>query len=166
MESDRFDNFARSLRIVSSRRQSLLGLVGAVLGLGAIGEAQSGRRRARKGHRRRRREGVLVCHKGRTLVVPRVAARELVDRGGQPGRCGSRVDPGTETCAGSNGCGNVRCGPNSNCFCRIAQETGDVFCGGSAYDVLNCGQCGVNETCVDLSACNGGVGCAPACATH
>ncbi|MGH2616604.1 MAG: hypothetical protein ACRDJC_15300, partial [Thermomicrobiales bacterium] len=57
------------------------------------------------------------------------------------------------------------CGPNNDCFCRIAQETGDVFCGGSAFAVLNCEQCNVNEVCVDLSACGGGPGCVVPCTT-
>jgi hypothetical protein len=40
-----------------------------------------------------------------------------------------------------------------------------IFCGGLVYDVLNCGQCGANATCVDHSACGGqgAVGCAVPC---
>jgi hypothetical protein len=144
MDSDRFDDLARAMTSPANRRIALAALVGAALGLSGGAAAEAGNKRDKRFRRRMKRR-----------------LRKLRR---QQGTSSPPVTP-EPSCAGSNGCGNKRCGPNDACFCRIAARDGTAFCGSAAYEVLNCGQCGGGTICVNLAGCGAGVGCATPCAT-
>ena len=85
MDANRFDDLVRGAADrVQSRRGVLFGIAAASMTLAfSLDAAEAG-----KGRRsRRRRRNVRVCFKGREIVVNRIAARELVSRGAQRGRC-------------------------------------------------------------------------------
>jgi hypothetical protein len=148
MDADLFDLWTRALGSAGTRRGALVSLLGGAIGLFQIAEADARRRKRRRRRRRRRRAG----------------------RG--PG-----AGPGTGTepeldedlvCSGAESCGSVSCGSESAlCHCYVEEDTALPVCVGSFHLVLNCGQCSVEEKCIDLSACGGGsgaVGCALPCA--
>ena len=141
-----FDALTRTASQPGSRRAALITMLGGLLGL--TSSAAAADRRDRKHRRRTKRRIKRLRRKTRNQPPP-------------PGR-----GLGTTTCAGTNGCGDMQCqAGGATCFCRINAQTGETFCGGSAYDVLNCSQCGANTICVNLSACGGAgaVGCAAIC---
>ena len=163
MDGEHFDALVRQAVARAGSRRGLLG--GAMLGAIALlrGPLPAGAtpRRVRD-HRAAR---VPLCHHGTPLTVASAAVAAHLRHGDQLGDCGpAPVVTPEPSCAGSNGCGTERCGPNDACFCRIAAQTGTAFCGGTAYDVLNCSQCGGGTVCVNLTAC-GAVGCAPVCSS-
>lgn len=144
MDSKTFDALIRMAGLKRSRRAALVAVLAGAIGLGRIQDAEASRRE-RKHRRRTKRRIQRLRRKVRTRPVQ---------------------DLGATTCAGTNGCGDMQCQVGgATCFCRINAETSATFCGGSAYDVLNCSQCGANTTCVNLSACGGAgaVGCAAVC---
>lgn len=187
MDRGRFDALTRILAGHGSRRAALAAMLGvAFAGVASTAETRQGKRQKGKRRRqRKRRNGVRVCFKGRTLVLDRAAARELVQRGGQLGRCGQRPEPddsqsctvGLQFCdSNQNSCGLEQ----SNCAC-LATTSGGAVCAqdqsvcqadeSTCSDDQDCvNRYGAGFACVSTADCGnlhcGGNGnaCVPPCA--
>lgn len=144
MDDRKFDALVRAVMVPGSRRAALAAAVAGVAGFAGVAGAEAGRRD--RTHRRRTRRRI------RRL-------RRRARRRNEP------VPPGDATCAGADGCFYPRCVNNGiECYCHIHAGTGVPFCGGPVHDVLNCGECGANETCIVIASdCGGGFGCAAEC---
>lgn len=169
------------------RRRVLAALAAGALAIvrdGAGSEAAAGRRERRR-RRRNRRGGVRVCFKGVELVVDRVAARELVSRGGRLGRCRAPEEVPEETlaCQGATlhcaanptSCG----GASSMCICTLTIggasvcAENQVVCDADESTCTEDQDCvarfGAGFSCVSTQGCSGlacggnGNACAPPC---
>ena len=142
MDADHFDALSRAVARITRRASIALGFAAAV-GFAAVDETGASRR-DRKFRRRMKRRHRRFRRRVRN----------------------STPETGVQTCAGSNGCGDLQC-PNSSpgCLCRIESGTGASICAGPANDVLTCDQCEPTQVCINLSACGGAgaVACAVKC---
>ena len=170
MDADRFDALVRgAANPVRSRRVALLGIAAAALTHAFRSDpAAAGKRR------RNRRRNVRVCFKGREIVVNRTAARELVSRGAQRGRCVPVGLPGIPGCSASNGfCSSnqASCLGTPDCGCFVTVES-DTICGNlstfqgcpATTGCTTSDDCPDVEFCVDLFCCPEGKAiCVPLC---
>jgi hypothetical protein len=171
MDANRFDALVLDAAdSVQSRRGVLFRIAAASMTLAfSLDAAGAGKRR-----RRNRRRNVRVCFKGREIVVNRTAARELISRGAQRGRCVSAGDPDIPGCSGSTDfCSGdqATCLGEADCGCFVTVES-DTICGNldtfqgcpTTTTCTSSADCPDVEFCVALPCCpQGKAVCVPLC---
>jgi hypothetical protein len=186
VENTRFDDIARALGSLTTRRQTFGALLGgalSTLGLAQpedVAAAKSGKCKPKCGECERckrgdcnKKDGKTRCQKGK--CKPKADETGCSVGTCQGGRCvAAPPPPPPPFCAGKNTCVDIDIACNqpgtAECVCYPTAASGAPHCGLDVVDVQDCAgaapadPCAPGERCVDVSACiPGATGCSPRC---